>query len=89
MSYLTSSTQTLRIEKTHYCDLSRFAEIIFQIQVDSPITFSGQTSSKDMFVIPSLLELDNQPELKNYLIACMKLIEQGDVYLINDIYQAP
>jgi hypothetical protein len=58
-------------------------------QPDFATIFASQTSGKDLFVITSLPELDNQPELSDYLKAHDKLIQQGDGYLIYDLNQSP
>ena len=54
---------------------------------DFATTFAEQTDGKDLFVVTSLPELDNQTELSAYLANHEKLIAQGDGYLIYDLSQ--
>lgn len=58
-----------------------------QTQPDFAMTFADQTQGKDLFVITSLSELSNQPELSDYLAAHYKMIVQGDGYIIYDLRQ--
>jgi len=53
-----------------------------QTQADFAKTFAKQTAGKDLFVITSPTEWDNQTELKNYLTAHYPLVIQGDSYWI-------
>ncbi len=54
-------------------------------QPDFASTFTAQTEGKDLFVITSLSELSNQPDLSDYLSAHYQLVTQGDGYLIYDL----
>jgi len=53
-----------------------------QTQSDFATTFAEQISGKDLFVITSAPEWENQPELREYLTAHYRLIDQGDGYWI-------
>ena len=56
-----------------------------QAQPDFATTFTGQIAGKDLFVITSPPEWENQPELREYLTAHYPLIDQGDGYWIFDL----
>lgn len=56
-----------------------------QQQPDFGSTFAEQTAGMDLFVVTSLPELENQPELAQHLSAQFPLLSQGDGYLIYDL----
>lgn len=56
-----------------------------QQQPDFGSTFAEQTAGMDLFVVTSLPELENQPELAQYLSTHHPLLLQGDGYLIYDL----
>ncbi len=56
-----------------------------QEEPDFAETFASQTEDMDLFVVTSLPELENQPELGQYLAAHYPLIAEGDGYLIYDL----
>jgi hypothetical protein len=56
-----------------------------QDQPDFSETFAEQTEGMDLFVVTSLPELENQPELGQYLSVHYPLIAEGDGYLIYDL----
>jgi 4-amino-4-deoxy-L-arabinose transferase-like glycosyltransferase len=56
-----------------------------QAQPDFATTFADQIAGKDLFVITSPPEWENQPELREYLTAHYPLIDQGDGYWIFDL----
>ncbi len=56
-----------------------------QTPPDFAATFAEQTSGKDLFVITSAPEWENQLELRDYLTAHYPLIAQGDSYWIFDL----
>jgi hypothetical protein len=58
-----------------------------QTQSDFASTFADQTAGKDLFVITSPPEWQNQTELRNYLTAHYQLVDQGDGYWIFDLIQ--
>ncbi len=64
---------------------------IRQLAGQSPLPFDElfreYTQGMHLFVITSLPELENQPELKSYLDSHYPLIEQTDDYLIYDLRQ--
>jgi hypothetical protein len=47
--------------------------------------FTSMTSGMDLFVITSLPEFEDQPELKQYLDSHFPITAQGDGYLIYDL----
>jgi 4-amino-4-deoxy-L-arabinose transferase-like glycosyltransferase len=47
--------------------------------------FAQNTAGADLFVITSLGELDNQPQLRDYLAASYPVFAQGDGYLIYNL----
>ena len=49
--------------------------------------FNDMTTGKEYFVITDLAELENQPDLKNYLAANFPVFEKGDGYIIYDLLQ--
>jgi hypothetical protein len=53
-----------------------------QTQPDFAATFAEKISEKDLFVVTSPPEWENQPELREYLTAHYPLVDQGDGYLI-------
>ncbi len=52
---------------------------------DFAADFAEQTAGMDLFVVTSLPELENQPELAQYLSAHFPLFSEGDGYLIYDL----
>jgi len=56
-----------------------------QTQSDFATTFAEQIAGKDLFVITSPPEWENQPALREYLTAHYPLIDQGDGYWIFDL----
>jgi len=56
-----------------------------QTKSDFATTFAEQISGKDLFVITSAPEWENQPELREYLTTHYPLIDQGDGYWIFDL----
>ena len=52
---------------------------------DFATTFPEKISGKDLFVVTSPPEWENQPELREYLTAHYHLIDQGDGYWIFDL----
>jgi len=56
-----------------------------QTQPDFATTFAEQIPGKDLFVVTSPPEWENQPELREYLTAHYPLIDQGDGYWIFDL----
>lgn len=56
-----------------------------QTKSDFATIFAEQISGKDLFVITSAPEWENQPELREYLTAHYPLIDQGDGYWIFDL----
>jgi hypothetical protein len=56
-----------------------------QTQSDFATTFAEQTSGKDLFVITSPSEWENQTELREYLTTHYPLSNQGDGYWIFDL----
>jgi hypothetical protein len=56
-----------------------------QPKSDFAATFAEQISGKDLFVITSAPEWENQPELREYLTTHYPLIDQGDGYWIFDL----
>ncbi|MDP2993714.1 MAG: glycosyltransferase family 39 protein [Anaerolineales bacterium] len=56
-----------------------------QTKSDFATTFAEKISGKDLFVVTSPPEWENQPELREYLTAHYPLIDQGDGYWIFDL----
>lgn len=56
-----------------------------QEQPDFAEMFTKQTKGMDLFVVTSLPELENQPELRQYLTAHYPLIAEGDGYFIYNL----
>jgi hypothetical protein len=49
--------------------------------------FKDTTAGKEYFVVTDLTELENQPDLKNYLASNYPVFEKGDGYIIYDLLQ--
>ncbi len=49
--------------------------------------FKDMTAGKEYFIITDLAELENQPDLKEYLAANYPVFEKGDGYIIYDLLQ--
>jgi 4-amino-4-deoxy-L-arabinose transferase-like glycosyltransferase len=47
--------------------------------------FQQMTAEKQYFVVTDLAELDNQPDLKNFLAATYPVYDKGDGYIIYDL----
>jgi hypothetical protein len=56
-----------------------------QAPPDFTSEFARNVAGMDLFVVTSLPELNNQPELRDYLAAHYPLIAQGDGYLIYNL----
>jgi len=70
--WLTNSDEALRV-------------LAGQTPPDFATTFAEQVAGKDLFVVTSPPEWENQPELREYLTAHYPLIDQGDGYWIFDL----
>ena len=60
-------------------------ELAGQEREDFTALFARQTEGSSLFVVTSLPELENQPELGQFLAAHYPLIAEGDGYLIYDL----
>jgi 4-amino-4-deoxy-L-arabinose transferase-like glycosyltransferase len=58
-----------------------------QTRSDFATIFAEMTSGKDLFLVTSPPEWENQPELREYLLANYPLVDQGDGYWIFDLRQ--
>ncbi|HTX92053.1 MAG TPA: glycosyltransferase family 39 protein [Anaerolineales bacterium] len=54
-------------------------------QPDFASEFAAETAGMDLFVVTSMPELNNQPELRDYLAAHFPVIAKGDGYLIYNL----
>jgi len=64
---------------------TKLRQLAGQSPPDFASTFAEKTAGKDIFLITSLPELENQTELQKYLTTHYTLIDQGDGYLIFDL----
>jgi 4-amino-4-deoxy-L-arabinose transferase-like glycosyltransferase len=64
---------------------TRLRQLAGQSQPDFAAAFAEKTSGKDVFVVTSLSEWENQTDLQQYVTAHYPLIGQGDGYLIFDL----
>jgi hypothetical protein len=58
-----------------------------QERQEFPEMFTELTTGMDYFVITSLPELKNQPELGQYLEANFPVVSEGDGYIIYNVNQ--
>jgi 4-amino-4-deoxy-L-arabinose transferase-like glycosyltransferase len=64
---------------------TRLRQLAGTSQPDFATTFAEETAGKDVFVVTSLSEWDNQKDLKQYVTTHYPLSGEGDGYLIFDL----